>query len=414
MKNSRLFQISLSTLILSMLVTFVSCADFDTSEEIISHTGEIQLTKAQQQLLESDNAFSINLFKNFYDKTEGNLLLSPISTSISLAMLSNGADRATYNEIAEVLGHPGIALDEVNKYYGLFISALDKVDSKVTYLSNNSFWYDKNKRLVPEYGKTLKKYYNSPVNAVDFANETTLERINKWGKEATDGLIPEVMSQIHPDTQFAVMNATLFCAPWGVPPSSISKGIFYGIDNAVTEVNYMKWACFNMSHSIDDYATLFSLSYGDKGAFSFIVIMPNSDFDDFVENLSPEKFKKITNSLYGGYVTLSIPQFTSSFEADDILIDVLEDMGIQRAFEPFTKYYGILSDYSTGNWESRHKTSITVDMKGTFAAGFNSFSSVRLAGLDNKSTSIVVNKPFIYAIRENSTNAILFIGAFVK
>ncbi len=413
MKNNRLFQIFISLFILTILVTFASCADLNTNENIISPTGEIQLTKAQQQILESDNAFSINLFRKFYDKTEGNLLLSPISTSISLAMLSNGTDRAAYNEIAKVIGHPGVSLDEVNKYYGLFISALDKVDSKVTYRSNNSFWYDKNKRLVPEYGKILKNYYHSTLYAVDFTNEATLERINKWGNDATDGLIPEVLKDINPSTQFAVMNATLFRAPWAVPPSSSSKGLFYGIENEIKEVNYMKWVG-NMSHSIDDFATLFSLSYGDKGAFSFVVIVPHSDFDDFVEDLTPDKFKKLTNSLYGGYVALSFPQFTSSFEADDILIDILEEMGIERAFKPFTKYYGILSDYSSGNWESRHKTSITVDMKGTFAAGFNSFSSVRLAGLDNKPVPIIVNKPFIYAIRENSTNAILFIGAFVN
>ena len=413
MKIIKSYKIVIPILFCTMLVLVASCVEFSARENIISPTGEIELTKAQQQILESDNAFAVNLFRNFYDKTEGNLLLSPISTSISLAMLSNGTDRATYSEIAKVLGHPGVPLNEVNEYYGLFISALDKVDSKITYRSSNSFWYDKNKHLVPEFGKTLKNYFHSPANAVDFANEATLERINKWGKEATEGLIAEVLNRIHPETQFAVMNATLFRAPWSILPSSTSKGLFYCIDNAIKEVNYMRWNC-NISHNIGDEATLFSLSYGEKGAFSFIVIMPNSDFEDFVEDLSPERFKKMTNSLYGGYVALSMPQFTSSFEADDILIDVLEEMGIERAFKPFTKYYGILSDFSTGNWESRHKTSISVDMKGTFAAGFNSFSNVRLAGLDNKPTSIIVNKPFIYAIRENSTNAILFIGAFVQ
>ena len=86
-------------------------------------------------------------------------------------------------------------------------------------------------------------------------------------------------------------------------------------------------------------------------------------------------------------------------------------MGIERAFKPFTKYYGILS-IIVPNWNPSQDLHYCY-MKGTFAR-HNSFSSVRLAGLDNKPVPIIVNKPFIYAIRENSTNAILFIGAFVN
>ena len=113
----------------------------------------------------------------------------------------------------------------------------------------------------------------------------------------------------------------------------------------------------------------------EKKKFSLVVIMPDSDFEDFVEDLSPGKFKN-DKFLCSGYVELSFPQFESSFEADDVLIEILEDMGIER-FKPSTNIMNSLG-YSAGNWESRHKTAITVDMTGTFAAGFNSFSSVRV------------------------------------
>lgn len=415
MKIRKSYKIVIPILFCTMLVLVASCVEFSANENIISPTGEIELTKAQQQLLESDNAFSVNLFRAFYDETEGNLLLSPISTSITLTMLANGTDRETYNEIAKVLGHTGLSLEEVNEYYGLFLPALDQVDANATFRPNNSFWYDKSKKLVADYSKTLKSYFNSPAHAVDFSDQSTLERINKWGKDATDGLIPEVLSSINPGTQFSVINATMFRASWSHSPSHSSKGLFYGNNNRVKEVDYMHWKR-DIQHSVNDDATLFALNYGEKEKFSLVVIMPDSDFEDFVEDLSPGKFKKMTNSLCSGYVELSFPQFESSFEADDVLIEILEDMGIERVFKPSTKYYGILSDYSAGNWESRHKTAITVDMTGTFAAGFNSFSSVRGANKkDGKvAVSIIVNRPFIYAIRENSTNAILFIGAFVK
>ncbi|MCX6141794.1 MAG: hypothetical protein NTZ35_01105 [Ignavibacteriales bacterium] len=108
---------------------------------------------------------------------------------------------------------------------------------------------------------------------------------------------------------------------------------------------------------------------------------------------------------------LYFPKF--KFEYEKALNDMLKSMGMSVAFSPMEADFTYID--KRGQLfisEVKHKTFVQVDEEGTEAAAVTSVGVGATSVGPN--TVMRVDRPFIFAIRENNSGTILFIGKIVE
>jgi len=156
----------------------------------------------------------------------------------------------------------------------------------------------------------------------------------------------------------------------------------------------------------DDFSMV-ELPYG-RGNFNILIMLPNEDKDisDILDEMNSENYNAWIDSLQETNIYLSLPKF--KFKYENVLNDYLCAMGLSVAFDSFNADFSNITE-SMDLYINfvKHKSFIEVNEKGTEAA------AVTIVGIYDSaviSTGFDVNRPFLFAIREKYTNAILFMG----
>lgn len=157
-----------------------------------------------------------------------------------------------------------------------------------------------------------------------------------------------------------------------------------------------------------------------SGAYSFVAMMPvSAGLGSFLEELDSDKFENLVSRVNPSGTSVSfvvkIPKFAISFDSgDDVLKDALISMGMETAFSPAADYSGIYKDGNTPADEHRYeilqKCTVNVDEKGTDAAAATVFEAIRGSANLQNFHYVILDHPFLFAIRENSSGALLFLG----
>ncbi len=94
------------------------------------------------------------------------------------------------------------------------------------------------------------------------------------------------------------------------------------------------------------------------------------------------------------------------------LKNVLKEMGIIEAFQDGKADFSKICDENLFISSVLHKSYIDVNENGTEAAAVTSITFTATSAVPNEVQKIyfIVNKPFVFAITEKDTGAILFIG----
>ena len=176
----------------------------------------LNLTAKEQQKVEADNKFTFNLLKKVADvePANKNLMLSPLSVSMAIAMTSNGSNAQTLAGIRSAMEFNDFTEAEVNSYYQKVIKLLPKLDSRATLNIANSIWYRNGFTVIPSFLETNTANYNAKVAALDFANPNAKNTINNWVSEQTQGKIPTIIDDISSDMVMYLINAVYFKSTW--------------------------------------------------------------------------------------------------------------------------------------------------------------------------------------------------------
>jgi len=378
----------------------------------------IALTKAEQEIVNNTNEFSLNFFKACAAKESGNnCFVSPLSLSIALSMVANGAENETYNEIVKALGLEKNSKEEINAFFEFFVEALIEADNKTDLLVANSAWVANGFPIKDSYKNSITDNYDAVVKNIDFKKGDATKTINKWCSDKTYGMIDKMFDQIDPQMKLMILNALYFNGKWAVP---FEKDDTYDENFKTASGNktmsFMHHTFSNVKVEINDEAEICSIPYGN-GAFSLVIAMPadeNTDIDKFIKKIDEKKWDKwITALANPADVQLKMPKFKGSYSTGDKLISILNSMGINKAFTSDAEFKGI-SDIPLYISEALQKTAIEVDENGTKAAAVTSFGMKCTSVGPSDHIVFDVDRPFVYAIRESSTNAIIFIGKMVK
>jgi serine protease inhibitor len=156
-----------------------------------------ELTKAEKQLVESDNKFGLKLFKEINKAAkDSNVFISPLSVSMALGMTYNGADGSTKEAMENTLELNDLTIQEVNESYKSLIDLLAGLDPKVIFEIANSIWYRQNWSFEEEFTDQCKAYFNAEVKELDFNDPNALNIINEWVEENTNGKIKKIVMLI--------------------------------------------------------------------------------------------------------------------------------------------------------------------------------------------------------------------------
>ncbi len=420
---------SLSMLVLALGLLGTACSKDGGSSVVgkqpVNETELQNLAAVKSDYAEKlvqDNAFAFDLLRTAakFDN-EPNLLLSPLSVSMALNMTLNGAAGETRDEMLAALRVGGYTPEQVNAYSKRLLGALISVDPNAKLSIANSIWYRQGFPVLQPFIDTNVASYDAAIEAADFAAPATKDRINGWISDHTGGKIENALSSIPPTAVMYLVNAIYFKCAWefAFDKAKTTDKPFHNGDGTTSSTPTMALTG-GLNYGSDADAAYLELPYANK-TFSMVLALPNEDktIGEVVENLDAERWNAVLTDMRERNVELTLPRF--SFKGDYALSEqILPEMGMRKAFDPTSADFSKMATLSPGDqlWISRviHKTFIEVAEEGTEAAAATIVEMEITVSIDPNPGPIPfhVDRPFAFAIKENTTGTILFIGTVGK
>jgi serine protease inhibitor len=375
----------------------------------------ISLTANQKSLVTSNNAFGFDMFRTINKGEPGdkNVFISPLSISLALAMTYNGADGDTKTEMQNTLRFPDLSADEINGYFQKLTSTLLNLDPTVKLGIANSIWYRDDFSVLPDFISINQSYYNAEVKALDFNDKASVGKINGWVAEKTNDKIKKVIDDISPDMVMFLINAIYFKGEWKYDFNKdlTREGPFNLSASEQSTVPFMHQEG-TFDYYSNDSLQLMEMPYG-QGNFSMVVLLPKQGYSvsALADNLTPEMWNGWLADTARANVAVTLPKF--KFEYERTLNADLMALGMVKAFGPadFSKINPTADLYISF---VKHNSFVDVNEEGTEAA------AVTVVGIVETSMPpgpvyipFTADRPFIFAIRETTTNTILFMGKVV-
>jgi len=343
------------------------------------------------------------------ENNKENMVYSPLSIEYALKMLEEGAAGNTLAEINNVAENI-----KLPKY-----SNIDKCLSLANGLVIRDSYYE---TVKTEYINTLKEKYDAEVmkDAFESADKT-----NQWIEDKTLGIIKKMLKDEmvqNPDLEMLIINALAIDMDW-VYRFNIENThgeTFYldgGEEMMATMMSKKEIRSEEIAYYKDDDLTVLTMSLRNYNGtqFEFVALMPKEDLSSYVEKVSREQINEIDKNLklssdeeYG--VNIRIPKFKFSYDLK--LKEDLMNLGIEDAFDAYAADFSNMSKRALYVSAALHKADIEFTEKGVKAAAVTVFAMTDGAAMPRITypVDIVINKPFMFLIRDKSTKDIWFTG----
>lgn len=419
MKSPRSPQLSSILAILFLLLSacgpIASIAKSDLRRNTSPQVGENDF----HTLTDQNNAFALDLYQSLRSK-DGNLVYSPYSISLALAMTYAGARGETESQMMQTLHllpqdklHPALnALDlELAQR-----SAAGSNDATPLQLNiANAVWAEQTFPFLQSYLDLLAQNYGAGIQLADFINqyEAVRKEINGWVSNETNDKIQDLLPEgvLKPSTRMVLVNAIYFKADWMTPfdPNNTHDAPFHLLDESEVQVKMMSESFSGVPYvQGDDYQAI-GLPYQGETAEMVIIVPDEGQFEEFESTLDIQKLNEILGKMQpGGGLELQLPKF--SFTADFELKDQFTALGMPDAFDPDrADFSGMTGKKDLYIDNVLHKAFVAVDEKGTEAAAATAVI-MDLASAMLPDVTLTIDRPFIFMIRDLPSGQILFVG----
>ncbi len=343
-----------------------------------------------------------------------NVMISPLSLNLAMAMAWNGAQGNTKEQIKDALGFTGITDQDINGYFRKMMETLPFADALSKVHIANSIWYHNEFPVKPGFLQTNNTWFKAYASALDFQNKTaeSLNTINSWCSKNTNGMIDKILDKIANNEVMFLINALYFKAPWKDKFNKTDTApMTFELSNGEKSIVPAMFKSMKTENFQGEGFNSITLPFGN-GTFKASIILPTDGTD--LERLcqiiaSGNNWENITSMSRTSQVDIYLPKF--KFEYDLEFNDLLKGIGITDAFDNNANFTGI-AEYPVGALRISkvlQKTAIEINEEGGEAAAVTSIGfELTSAGPDKQ--VFRADKPFLFAIWEQSTNAILFAG----
>ncbi|WP_171636742.1 serpin family protein [Paenibacillus plantarum] len=379
---------------------------------------QVTADKVDGRIVKASNEFGMQLHRQLVQSEKNNqenIVISPTSISLALAMSYNGSKGETQASMAKTLGWQGMSLDEINGGNETLINLLQHSGNGVKVNIANSLWSRKGAAFHSDFMKTLQNFYNTKVAELDFNSPKAPDTINDWVNKNTNGKIPQIIDSINPNEVMILMNAVYFNGGWKKEfQLSATKEESFNLQDGSTKQVQMMTQSGSYEYVKEDGFQAIRLPYAE-GQMDMLVILPDdsSSLGALHDKLwaDPNRWQASFKSSRG---EIKLPRLKIAYS--EKLKEPLQAMGMTLPFDEAHADFSGMAPIPPNLFISAitHKTFIEVNEKGTEAAAV---TSVQMAGASapiDGPFQMTINRPFFFAIEDRQTGAWLFVGSVVE
>lgn len=413
MARSRLFRSAAS--VLAVVHIAAACASPADPQEVTTiESLPRALTSTEAGLIEAGVEFAFDFLREVVREEDGeaNVFVSPLSASMALGMTLAGAEGATFDAMRSALRLADLERESIGSAYLSLIQLLGNLDPAVRMEIGNSVWNREGFELEADFASELERDFLARVQSLDFGDPGAADVINGWVREATNDLIDGIVEPpIDPLTMLFLINAIYFEGKWTsqFDPARTQTGDFRRPDGSRVSVPFMWMSDGTFPYAATPEYVAIELPYGGE-AFAMTVVLPSegSDLGTVVEALDADAWSAIVSGLGETNLMVGLPRF--SLEYGTSLNQVLKTMGMAVAFDEtaadFSRMHADAVAMGLHISEVKQKAFVEVDEEGTRAAAVTSVE----VGVTSAPPTFVADRPFLFAIRERLSGALLFTG----
>ena len=367
-------------------------------------------------VVDGNNTFALELYQQLAGASEDNLFCSPYSVSTALAMTYAGARGNTAVQMAETLHFPLSAEDFHTAMGGLIDQINDPAREGYSLAVANRLWGQVGYPFLPEFLGTVEENYGAGLEQMDFigAPEPSRLTINQWVEDQTSNKIKDLLPPdgISPQTRLVLTNAIYFLGDWQYKfdPELTTDTPFYTApdENIILPMMHQEQ---DLRYAEYDGLQVIEFPYNNE-ELSLVALLPE-DIDGLPaleQSLTSESLDTYLDGLSETSVSVHLPKFemTCKFE----LRDALTAMGMTDAFTGAADFSGIDGTRSLFISKILHKAFIQLDEEGTEAAAATAV--VMEYSSADPLPEFRADHPFLFLIRDNVTDSILFLGRVME
>lgn len=347
-----------------------------------------------------------------------NLVVSPASIVLALAMTYAGADGSTADEMAETL-HFDLEDETLHEAFNALDGLLESrsfegpEDDGVLVSTANSLWGQQGLPFEETFLDTLAVNYGAGMRLVDFttAAEEARLAINNWVAGETNDKVTDLIPAGALDalTRLVLVNAVYLDATWAsqFDPENTSDGPFRRSDGTPVTVPMMRQSA-SFPYARGDGWQAVQMPYL-RNEVGMLLIVPDEDrMLDIESRLADGLIAQVATSLVPVEVGLTMPKF--EFRTQTGLNPALRELGMSTAFDPATAdFSGMTAAEQLFISEVIHEAYIAVDEEGTEAAAATAVV-MRATSAPLETVQLTIDRPFVFALRDLETGALLFLG----
>ena len=347
----------------------------------------------------SEIAYSMSFIRNVAANTDKNenLVISPYSAGVALSMLAEGAEGQTKEEFNAALNSCIFKAEDLGS------------SDTVVVKSANSLWVDDNFSIRNRYLFLLQKDFDALATVLNFSDPSTVQAINNWCSEHTNGKIKDIIDRLSPGSVMVLANALYFNAPWLNPfeKNLTAKATFNG-SVCQSEVDMMFRRGY-MNYAEYQGCQLVELPY-EGGRYSMFVLLPAAEMDinDAVSYLNEDLYNAAMKALSSREVLLKMPK--TKLETSLLLNQTLGSMGIKSAFTSAADFKGIAEMGPLVLDQVKQKCYVDISESGTEAAAVT-VAQVRMTSVRPSSfVTMTVDRPYLFFIVDKQNSNVMFAG----
>lgn len=368
-------------------------------------------------VVNANNKFAIDLYKELILSENENIFMSPYSIFSAIAMTYEGADGQTKQEMKDVFYFPEDNILRSN--FAALYNQINKKNKQYILRTGNALWAQQDYPFIKEYISRVERYYGGKAVNLDFVTETEQSRqtINTFIEQQTNNRIKDLLPQgsITPLTALVLTNAIYFKGDWEF---QFDKKDTRELPFYITKENIVQTPIMfmnpeeNLNYLETTELQILELPYKNK-ELSMLILLPKKEvaLEKIEQTLTYEQINEWQEKFRQRKVhEIYLPKF--EFEHSNQLSKNLKHLGMVSAFGG-----AVFSRMSEINdlviSEVIHKAFIKVDEEGSEAAAA---TAVIMESTSVNLDRIIfnANRPFIFMIKENQTNSILFLGRMVN
>ena len=397
------------------------CSNDDDGSIRPKERKNIELSRSEQVMAEETTDFAFRFFQkvNASETEQDNWMVSPLSASMALGMITNGADGNTLAELKTTLGFSEASIDEMNAYYRRLLTELPDLDNTSQLKLANSIWINQEAELKAPFVDVNKQMYDAKVSNLDFSSAKASSTINNWCSDETNGHISKVIEEIYPATKMILLNALYFKGIWQedykFDKAKTQDEDFTNADESITKVKMMNQTN-DYAFNYNDYFWMARFGYGNN-AYKMIILLPDAKrtLEECMEAMTAENWKVWNQNWDMRTLIVKMPRFEIEYNKN--LMEDMKAMGIKEAFTPSSNFPHI-SDTNVPLGKLDQFTYLKVDEEGTEAATVTKGETIPGASLAPPPSigpiEFYLNRPFAFMITETSTGIVLFMGKVTK